>query len=236
MKWLWLPLFLLASLGFAQTAKYVTLTPTDAQQAKALDDKVDAAMKERADFQKQITKRYTIEDHCDRSNCYTYHEPITIGVFGPFTVNGSVQDDHKPKEKTLYYKNGFDQGWQYTEDYKLIVPVPVPVKPSNVQSYNGSCITVGELQYPNLFDVQKLTPDATASRSFYQGYNYYGDPNKIFWYYATGLHGGNPINFEPGDIDWLANDIGRVTVTTGILNVGSGNPVHKEITLKRRTN
>lgn len=107
----------------AQTAKVIQLTPDDAIQAKTLYDAQIALDKQKADFHTAIVKKYLVVKRGDKD-------------WGDQGVVFSL-DSAGITVKTSY-RAGWGYGnFEYSEDFKFIVPVPVPTPYSS--SYWNAC-------------------------------------------------------------------------------------------------
>jgi len=117
-------LFLFLSLpAFSQTAKVIQLTPDEARQAKDLYDQEQALKQKRADFDDAIRKKH---------------------IF-----------DNPEKYKGLYYAPGFPplkEGWtrefEYSEDFKFIVPQRF-ISSGSMNWNNCGTFTVAPVAYSN---------------------------------------------------------------------------------------
>lgn len=108
MKWIAIAVlgFTLAAAG--QTAKVIQLSPEEARQAKALRDQQDAIAKKIADFDQAIRIKYLTAPKDDEGHTQTY------------SLNG----------KWIWVKSGWGSGsFQYSEDFRFIVPSSVPYIP-----------------------------------------------------------------------------------------------------------
>jgi hypothetical protein len=101
----------------AQTAKVIALSPEDAELAKSLYNQKTALEKKIADFQDGIKKHYLVEvDKTSSGYCW-------LG---------------KPCPS---YRDGWGFGeFEFSEDFKFIVPKSVPPAPI-LYNYNGTTFT-----------------------------------------------------------------------------------------------
>jgi hypothetical protein len=93
----------------AQNAKVIQLSPEDAKQAKVLHDEQEAIAKKIVEFDQAVRTKYLTAPKEQEGHTYTYN------------LNGSW----------VWVKDGWGTGtFQYSEDFKFIVPVPgVTVQP-----------------------------------------------------------------------------------------------------------
>lgn len=108
MKYLMVTMLLLAVSAQAQTAQVIQLSPADAKQAKALHDEL-ATIKARVEsFDEGIARKYSGKE------CVSLH------------VAGAVVPCTKTDEKAymIGVSPGWENGFEYSEDYRFIVPKP----------------------------------------------------------------------------------------------------------------
>ena len=121
-------LVLLVAPLLSQTAKVEELNPDEANQAKALYAEQKDVEKRIEDFRKSIAKKYTMEEKYAT-------EPYCINN----SSTGLLRQDlcsstRKTKTKYLDTKEGWESGFQFSEDYRFIVPAHSP----NTITYNCS--------------------------------------------------------------------------------------------------
>jgi hypothetical protein len=97
-------LLLAATTLHAQTAKVIQLNPEDAALAKSLHEQKEALDKKIADFDDGVRKHYLLETKKE-GNILTF----------AFCSNGPCPT----------YKQGWSGGFEFSDDYKFIVPTPL---------------------------------------------------------------------------------------------------------------
>ena len=124
MKYMMSLLFVLVlPLMRGQTAKVIQLSPEDAKQAQALADEQKALDEKTAAFREAVKQKYLVTtERKEAGDCYAgvFMTNATSGflVLGDGTINWSS----KPEP---YYRRGWRCGeYQYSDDFKFIVPVP----------------------------------------------------------------------------------------------------------------
>ena len=108
MKSLLLCVVMLAAAAFGQTAKVVQLSPADATKAKALHEAVLKAQAEEHEFSDSVADKY-------------------LGSKERFPETNT---NCEMVAKFPYYKFGGCREFEYSEDYRFIVPKP-PTPPSS---------------------------------------------------------------------------------------------------------
>lgn len=125
--------FLMCSLRLAaQTAKVVQLSPVDVAEVKRLYAEKTEIEKKLADFQIKIEHQYISDE-------VTYPTTACISGFLVLNPNGTVKSNisspcNPPKptpeqEKNSHdwkRKDGWQNGFEYSEDFKFIVPKMTP--------------------------------------------------------------------------------------------------------------
>lgn len=109
----------------AQSAKVIALTPDEARQAKFMQDQVDIAIKRQKDFYESLQHKYT--------------QTMTLECRWDFlNVNGAITTPPCDKTPVYHNKDRWSDGFQYSEDYKYIVPVePKPLSYETCGIYCG---------------------------------------------------------------------------------------------------
>lgn len=103
MKWIAIAILGCSVAIGAQTAKVIQLSPEEARQAKSLRDQQDAIAKKIAEFDQTIRDKYLKAAKEEEGHTATY------------SLNG----------KWIWIKSGWGNGsFQYSEDFRFIVPVP----------------------------------------------------------------------------------------------------------------
>lgn len=109
----------------AQTAKVIPLSDKDSEEIKSLYAQQADIQKKIDAFRQRVWRAYTTSpktaDYCPQLSS------IGSSVF----INADRQDDVR------CIKDGWSYGFSYSEDFKYIVPVPVPEYKPNF----GGCIT-----------------------------------------------------------------------------------------------
>ena len=133
MKYMMSLLFVLVlPLMRGQTAKVIQLSPEDARQAKALDDAQNELTAKIAAFRETIKQKYLVTtERKEAGDCYAgvFMTNATSGflVLGDGTINWSSKPEkpQAPPKPEPYYRRGWRCGeYQYSDDFKFIVPVP----------------------------------------------------------------------------------------------------------------
>ncbi len=134
MKYVMSLLFVLAlPLMHGQTAKVVQLSPEDAKQAKALDDAQNELTAKIAAFRETIKQKYLVTtERKEAGDCFA--GTLTLDATAGALVLGDGTLSLKPAEKPQsppkpepYYRRGWHCGdYQYSDDFRFIVPVPAP--------------------------------------------------------------------------------------------------------------
>ena len=136
MKYVMSLLFVLATpLMHGQTAKVIQLSPEDARQAKALDDAQNELTAKIAAFRETIKQKYLVTtDKKEAGDCYAGQFMVSYVTDGSLVLgdDGTISSATKPAEKPQtppkpapYYRLGWRCGeYQYSDDFKFIVPVP----------------------------------------------------------------------------------------------------------------
>jgi hypothetical protein len=110
----------------AQTAKVVQLSPLDAEKARSLYEQRDRIDKEISDLEVQIGHQY-ISNMEPRTGCVNYNQDLD-----------SVPCE-KPKGKTFTLQPGWESGFEFSDNFKFIVPKLVESKVTG-----GGCFGVAE--------------------------------------------------------------------------------------------
>jgi hypothetical protein len=111
-------LALSVSCCYAQNAKVIALSPTEAVEAKHLADARADLAKQQAEFDLKIRRKYAMEEIVYPSTaCITLDLHGTCTPPKPTPEQEAAAHDWKPSE-------GWEGGIQYSEDYKFIVPAP----------------------------------------------------------------------------------------------------------------
>ncbi len=118
----------------AQTAKVIQLSPEEAKQAKVLHAEQDSIAKKIVEFDQAIRARYLSAPKDQEGHTQTY------------LFNGSW----------FWVKDGWGAGnFQYSEDFKFIVPAVVP-QYSSPYGFGGGCVQltpgigIGTLMTPGI--------------------------------------------------------------------------------------
>ena len=133
MKWIAL-LLMATACCMAQNAKVIQLSPEDAAQAKALADEQKALDEKTAAFREAVKQKYLVTtERKEAGDCYAgvFMTNATSGflVLGDGTINWSSKPEkpQAPPKPEPYYRRGWRCGeYQYSDDFKFIVPVPAP--------------------------------------------------------------------------------------------------------------
>jgi hypothetical protein len=191
MRILLVSLLLTTMWASAQTAKYITLQPQDAENMKAIDKAIADKQEERSKYLVIIKNRYTVLDKCPLGHNCTYADSI-------ITLGGTSIDYRR------YYVPGWENGFEFSEDYKLIVPVPQGVvksgPSSNICPYGYGIFTGAAIASP-------VT--------------------------GMGIVHGEYTDFENREVEPFY-DMSGVQVTTGLYGDNTPSIAHKDIKLLRR--
>ncbi len=122
--------FSLSALG--QTAKVIQLSPEDAAQAKSLYAQQAAIQKKIDALNDKITTQYTSEA-VPEGNCIAT-------AYGSWVFSGPCSGMGAP---TSSVKPGWENGFEFSEDFKFIVPKPIPPQTLSNCSLSSGCITYG---------------------------------------------------------------------------------------------
>lgn len=121
----------------AQNAKVVQLSPEHAAQAKALHDKEVALQKEKDDFTRMIQNKYLSEQREDS-------QYIGSGSFVCVNSDSKIvscdpgKSEPPPKKVfRLVIQHGWEQGFEYDENFRFIVPKPEPPSRPYSGCYGG---------------------------------------------------------------------------------------------------
>jgi hypothetical protein len=101
MKLLVLALALSSAFAFGQTAKVIALSPSDAREAKQLEQAVSDSIKAREDFRETIVKKYLITEFVKQTGLAVFKDGWTYGDF-------EFSDDFLfivPNSTLSYYKS-----------------------------------------------------------------------------------------------------------------------------------
>ncbi len=134
MKYVMSLLFVLAlPLMHGQTAKVVQLSPEDAKQAKALDDAQNELTAKITAFRETVKQKYLVTtERKEAGDCFagTLTLNATAGalVFGDGTLSlKPAEKPQSPPKPAPYYRLGWRCGdYQYSDDFRFIVPAPAP--------------------------------------------------------------------------------------------------------------
>jgi hypothetical protein len=116
-------LFLLATSVFAQTANVIELTPADQARAQKSWDAKQKADTEWESVRHDIGHRYAGTDGDD----------VGLSRGGPFTMKGEMGEGNV---KTMRPAPGFESGFEFSKDFRFIVPKVAEPKP--YQFYPGA--------------------------------------------------------------------------------------------------
>lgn len=109
-----------------QTAKVIQLSPEDAAQAKALHDEQTSLTQRQKDFDNKIEGIYTevpIPTSGKAGQSCVYYDASGYNYYGICGVSTK--------------KNGWNYGFEYSDDFKFIVPKPAPSSTSTSTSTSG---------------------------------------------------------------------------------------------------
>ncbi len=122
MKFIAIAILGLSMAASAQTAKVIQLSSEDAKQAKMLHDQQEAIAKKIADFDQAVRAKYLTAPKEDEGHTQTY----------------SLND------KWIWVKSGWGSGsFQYSEDFRFIVPIPYTPSPSPYPCQSNLAILCG---------------------------------------------------------------------------------------------
>jgi hypothetical protein len=127
----------------AQTAKVIQLSPADATARKALEEQRAAIEQKIKELDAQIQHRYTTVLQGDKDASGSYADigllnttGITYACFATISNDPAVLKAYQDCERSLeaeraknppppqrMYRIGWASGFEYTEDFKFIVPV-----------------------------------------------------------------------------------------------------------------
>ena len=100
----------------AQTARVIQLSPEDTAKAKQLYQQKAEVEKALVAFTNDIDRRYTQDKKESSGNC------IVSAYSGNMTF-GECDMNAKPKKVySWYHKDGWSLGFEFSEDFKFIVP------------------------------------------------------------------------------------------------------------------
>lgn len=140
-----LSLFWLLAMGFvvsAQTAKVIALSPEDAAQVKSLYEQKAAIEKQLADLQKKIADKYTMVYHDYPTSACLQICPNGVCPNTPCTDFPKVTEEEKKAAHVRERAFGWEGGFEFSEDYKFIVPKPYTA-PAN--RWNGCGNITGQI-------------------------------------------------------------------------------------------
>lgn len=131
----------------AQTAKVVILSPEDAAQAKALYEEKAAVEKKIADLQAQISHKYISRELIfPTAACITLER--ADGTFPDCTPPKPTAQQEKASHE-WHILEGWNLGFEFSEDFKSIVPKQTPTTPplsiACPWSYSSLCTSTGIL-------------------------------------------------------------------------------------------
>lgn len=114
--------FILSALclcGYAQTAKVIALTPEDAKTAQDVDLQVNEALKRKSDFYEKVRLKYIGGYPAGRLNLICFSA-------------GCEPSKHDGKDAIP----GWESGFEFSDDWKYIVPLKFLYSPN----LNNSCV------------------------------------------------------------------------------------------------
>lgn len=114
-------MLLFCGVAYSQTAKVVQLSPVDVVEIKSLYAQRDEIEKKIADFKTKVEHQYISDEVTYPSTaCITFE---TMGSCAPPKPTPA-------QEKASHHwqlKDGWTSGFEYSEGFKFIVPLPRPV-------------------------------------------------------------------------------------------------------------
>jgi hypothetical protein len=115
----------------SQTAKVIQLSASDAAQAKYLHDQAVAALKRESEFTESLREKYLKATTSDEGQNHTQ------------TRGYAFATESSPAHEGYWIKYGWGDGsFEYSEDFKFIVPIVKPyTQPSNGTIFGNTCIT-----------------------------------------------------------------------------------------------
>jgi hypothetical protein len=130
LRFLWT--LLLAVPVFAQTAKVIQLSPEDAKEAKLLYDLKKDLVKQQDEFDEKIRKAYLTTTYKATKNSVCY-----------WSLYGSVYYTSSVSENGICtgIKEGWYNGFNYSEDFLFIVPNPPPTTSYTVGDHGYALTT-----------------------------------------------------------------------------------------------
>lgn len=118
-----LALLALSLAAQAQTAKVIELSPDEAKEAVKLDQQRKALDLEEQNF------RYNLAIHHKIAIEYPTTASFCIVPKGALSCDAGPAP--KPDHRAVEYKNDWSNGFEYSEDYRFIVPAKTPSAPTN---------------------------------------------------------------------------------------------------------
>jgi hypothetical protein len=131
-------LLLAAAPCWAQEAKVLQIDVADAAKARALYDKMQQAERDWEEFRAGVEKKYlTTEDGKEASNVVVSDgSSISWGIAACYLseLNESKEEQERrekacdtwrkehPAPKSVYYREGWQSGFEFSKDFKFIVP------------------------------------------------------------------------------------------------------------------
>jgi hypothetical protein len=142
----------------AQTAKVIPLSSADSAERKTLEDQRTAIEQKIKDFDARVQKQYTTVLEGDKDSSGSFADYSGIGVTGIVHGCGMILSTDPAAEKAynvcqreleaeraknppppqLMYRRGWTNGFEYTEDFKYIVPRQSSGN-GNIIPYQWSC-------------------------------------------------------------------------------------------------
>lgn len=120
--------FMVATISYPQTAKVIALSPEDAAQAKSLYEQKAAIEKKIVDFQAKIDDKYTMVVHnyptsaCITGMSVTHKDGTEENLYVPPCVPLKVTPEQEKASHVREHEFGWQYGFEFSEDYKFIVP------------------------------------------------------------------------------------------------------------------
>lgn len=136
---------LIGSMCIAQSARVIALSDGDAANLKAKWDALKLAEKNWADAQEEVKAKYLTVPYQDPEAGYEYNPPTANGVSFASTTsscwtyaeNGRMVEtedckkeqaaERERQKKARYNRRGWEYGFEFTGDFRYIVPKVAPV-------------------------------------------------------------------------------------------------------------
>jgi hypothetical protein len=124
-----------SAVGFAQSAKVIQVDESDVAKAKQLDDAVAAAESARREFREHIKQKYLqVKTESKDASCVT---GWVVSSSGGISSTPQTFDS----AKLTCAREGWYFGFEFSSDYKFIVPVaPPPPTPT-------TCFSQGTIRW-----------------------------------------------------------------------------------------